>query len=152
MFFCITISTKEKTRLKTFLDFFSRINISTFKFFKQKPKKNVKKFITVLKSPHVNKTAQEQFEFKIFTSQILLFSTNPFLCFIIFKRLIKKRFPGVKIKLAYIFDKKKYNKTLFSFLNPDNVKLKKKIKKKDIKSYFCMFDSYGEIFLKNTFI
>jgi len=150
MFFYITIYTKEKTTLKSFLNFFSKINILNISFFKQKPKKNVKKFITVLKSPHVNKTAQEQFEFKIFTSQILLFSTNPFLCFIVLKRLIKKRFPGVKIKLGYFFDKKKYNKLLFKFLNPDNVKFKKEIKKKDIQKYFCMFDSYGEVFLNKN--
>jgi len=148
MLFCITISTKEIVTLKNFLVFFSKINSLTFKFCKQRPKKSVKKFITVLKSPHVNKTAQEQFEFKIFTSQILLCSTNPYLSFIIFKRIIKKRFPGVRIKLIYVFDKKKYNKLLACFLNPDNLKFKNKIEKKDVKNYFYMFDSYGEAYLK----
>jgi len=151
MFFCITISTKEKTTLKNFLVFFSKINFSTSKFVKQKQKKNVKEFVTILKSPHVNKTAQEQFEFKIFTSQITIFSTNPFLCFAILKRIIKKRFSGVKIKLVYFFDSKKYRKTLSCFLNPDSIKFKDKIKKKDIKNYFYMFDSYGEIYLKQCF-
>ena len=151
MFFCITISTKDKMTLKNFLVFFSKINFSTFQLIKQKTKKSAKKFVTVLKSPHINKTAQEQFEFKIFTSQIILFSINPFLCFLIVKRITKKRFPGVKIKLVYIFDRKKYGKLLLNFLNPNNIQFKNKIKKKDIKNYFSMFDSYGEAYLKQSF-
>src|SRR5687768_188975 len=102
MFFCVTISTKEKITLKKFLVFFSKINSLNFRFFKQKQKQNEKKFLTVLKSPHINKTAQEQFEFKIFKSQIILFVTNPFLSSIVFKQLTQKGFPGVKIKLTYI--------------------------------------------------
>ena len=38
------------------------------------PQKKNKKFITVLKSPHINKTAQEKFEFKMFSKVITFWS------------------------------------------------------------------------------
>jgi hypothetical protein len=81
----------------------------------------------------------------------MLFSINPFLCFGILKRIIKKRFSGVKIKLIYVFDKKKCSKLVLNFLNPDNIKFKNKSKKEDVKNYFHMFDSYGEVYLKQHF-
>lgn len=151
MFFYVTIYAKEKTTLQNFLVFLSKIKFFTFKFFNQKKNKN--KFITILKSPHVNKTAQEQFEFKFFTTQIVLYSlSTSFLCFMILKRVLKKGFPGLKIKLTYNFDKKKQNKILLAFLNPDCVILQNKSTKKKVKTYFLMFDSYGEIYLKKLSI
>lgn len=149
MFFYITIYAKEKTTLRKFILFLSKINVSTFTFFSQKQKKNTHKFLTILKSPHINKTAQEQFEYKFFTNQIVLYSTDLFFCFVILKRILKKGFPGLKIKLLFSFDKKKQNKTLSAFLNPDNVLLHNKIIKNKVKSYFFMFDSFGEIYLQN---
>ena len=149
MFFYITIYAKEKTTLGKFMNFFSKVNVVALNFFSKKQKKNKHKFVTILKSPHINKTAQEQFEYKFFTSQIVLYSTDLFFCFVIFKRILKKGFPGLKIKLLHSFDKKKQNKILSSFLNPDNILLKNKITKNKVKSYFFMFDSFGEICLQN---
>src|SRR4051812_5104677 len=96
MFFYITIYSKEKTTLQNFFIFLSKLNVITFKFFSQKQKKSEHKFLTILKSPHINKTAQEQFEYKCFTSQIALYSTDLFFCFVILKRILKKGFPGLK--------------------------------------------------------
>src|SRR5687768_8272740 len=139
MFFYITIYAKEKTTVSQFMLFLSKINVITFNFFSKKNKKNKHKFVTILKSPHINKTAQEQFEYKFFTNQIVLYSTDLFFCFVIFKRILKKGFPGLKIKLLHSFDKRKQNKIVSSFLNPDNILLRNKITKKKVKSYFFMF-------------
>lgn len=150
MFFYITIQAKEKTTLQKFLIFLSKVDDFSFNFFSQKQKKNKHKFLTILKSPHINKTAQEQFEYKCFTSEIVLYSTNLFFCFTIFKCILKKGFPGLKIKLLYSFDKKKQNRFLLTFLNPNNISsFNKTTRRKKIKSYFFMFDSFGEISLQN---
>lgn len=147
MFFYITVYAKEKTTLQNFFKFLSKINTNTkYNFCRQKQKKNKHKFVTILKSPHINKTAQEQFEYKFFTSQIVLYSTDLFFCFVIIKRIFKKGFPGLKIKLLLSFDKKTQSKVLPTFLNPNNVLLSDK---KKIKLYFLMFDSFGEVCLQN---
>lgn len=156
MFFYIKIFSKEKKKLNEFLVFFSRLELFSLNL-KQQQKQKSHKFVTVLKSPHINKTAQEQFEFKIFTRQILMFSVKPFLCLFIIKRMIKLNFPGIKIKLILTFNKKKHNKILLSILNPDNVVfnfIKNNNKKKKIKynNYLKMFDYYGETYLHNLSI
>ena len=125
---------------------FKKNKNTQYNFCRQKQKKNKHKFVTILKSPHINKTAQEQFEYKFFTSQIVLYSTDLFFCYVVIKRIFKKGFPGLKIKLLHSFDKKNQNKVLTTFLNPDNVLLSEK---KKIKSYFLMFDSFGEVCLQN---
>jgi hypothetical protein len=90
------------------LNFLFKINENSFNFFSQKQKKNKHKFVTILKSPHINKTAQEQFEYKFFTSQIVLYSADLFFCFVIFKRILKKGFPGLKNnKITFVKKPKK---------------------------------------------
>ena len=149
MFNYVTISTKEKRALKKFLFFFSKINFFSLKLVSQKNKKIKRKFITVLKSPHVNKTAQEQFEFKIFESQIIMYSDKKsFFYAMLLKKTLQKGFSGLKIKLTYNFDKTKQNKKLLSFLNPDNILLKNSKTFLQIKTYFFLFDSYGEMCVK----
>lgn len=149
MFFYITITTKEKTTLKKFLMFFSKFNTSILYCLKLRAKKRSTKIVTVLKSPHINKTAQEQFEFRFFSRQIVLFSLNPVLCLGVLKSITKKRFPGIKIKLICVFDKKKQIKVSLSLLNPDSLKLKKNCKEKLFANYLKMFDLYGEVCLQN---
>lgn len=144
MLFYITVSSKDKTTLKNFLIFFSVIKLPHLQFLKLRKKKQNTKIVTVLRSPHINKTAQEQFEFRFFNRQISFLSANPLLSLNIFKRIIKKRFPGIKLKLICIFDKKKQNKIRLSFLNPDKVVFKKKFS----PTYLKMFDFYGEAYLK----
>merc|ERR1739848_876248 len=65
MFFYLTIKSKNKNSLNTFLKIFKKIlSKNTFNFTSNK--KSIKRF-TFLKSPHVNKTAQEHFNFIIFS-------------------------------------------------------------------------------------
>ena len=67
----ITVSSKSKETLKLFLAFLSKFKHSNL-IIKYFPKRKIKKFVTILKSPHVNKSAQEQFEFKINTKKLML--------------------------------------------------------------------------------
>ena len=70
MYLNITISSKNNTSLKSFLKVFKTLGQSkalklnkTLTVFQ---KKRFKKVFTILKSPHVYKTAQEQFESNLF--------------------------------------------------------------------------------------
>ena len=83
MVFFIKISSKNKETLQLFLMFLSKLenNNLLIKYF---PKQKIKKFITILKSPHINKSAQEQFEFRVYTKKLQISSPQhlKFLCFL----------------------------------------------------------------------
>lgn len=146
MFFYIKIFSKEKETLNRFLKFFSKLQLSEIQL-KQLQKKRKSKFITILKSPHVNKTAQEQFDFKIFTKQIVLFSSKPFLFLMMFKKIKSLTFPGLKIEIKCLLKNSKKKNILLCAINPENVILKRK-KKSSLRKYFQLFDSYGEFCLQ----
>ena len=77
MFIYLKASSKDQKTLEKFVQLFSKLEASTF-VIKCLPKKKKRKFVTVLKSPHVNKTAQEQFEFRFYNKQFLINSFKPF--------------------------------------------------------------------------
>jgi ribosomal protein S10 len=64
-------------------------------------KKNRKKIVTVLKSPHVNKTAQEQFQEKLILNSVFIKShkINKFL--IQLKKTLLTYFPDLKISIGF---------------------------------------------------
>lgn len=64
--------------------------------------------ISVLKSPHVNKTAQEQFEYKIFKSKLLLKSKNFLRILLLLKKFSKIFFSDVNIKICFIIKSNEY--------------------------------------------
>jgi ribosomal protein S10 len=80
MFFYLKISCKDEKILKKFIKFFFKIKSLPI-FVKPFPKSKKRKFVTVLKSPHVNKTAQEQFEYRFFSKHFLVFSFKPLIFF-----------------------------------------------------------------------
>ena len=77
MFVIIDIYSKNYKSLKNFLSVFNdetiikKLKISILKNKAKKPLK--KKVITVLKSPHVNKTAQEKFEYRVYKERVKCF-------------------------------------------------------------------------------
>ena len=70
----LIFSAKNKNSLNYNFKFFkhSLLNSNTIK--KHFQKRTKKHFLTILKSPHVNKSAQEQFESHIFSKQLSIFS------------------------------------------------------------------------------
>lgn len=175
MFFYLKVSCKDRRILKKFIGFFSKIK-SLPVFIKPFSKKKKRKVITVLKSPHVNKTAQEQFEYRFFSKSFLVFSSKPSIFFLLLKKLKNFSFSGIKIEVKGLFEKDAAYRHVLKLINPDNIVLKntdlshsrlKKSKKKckesrEIftnrthefslsKKYIQLFDSYGEICLQNTF-
>lgn len=158
MYFSLRISSKNKNSLKKFLLFVSKIKnpIMITCNYPQPKKKSV---ITVLKSPHINKTAQDQFEFKIYSKNIIVWSPQPKLLIIFLKKLIKTGFSGVQIQIYSFVGTEVDNKFLLNSLNPNvlnnfffiNIHKKKLLTKKMFK-YLNLFDCFGELILVSKFI
>jgi ribosomal protein S10 len=68
MFVTISLQSKSLQSIKKFLTFLEKScnDFNLVVFMKVQNKVTIRKGVTVLKSPHVNKTAQEQFEFFVF--------------------------------------------------------------------------------------
>ena len=108
--FYLKISSKNKEALKYFsLNLFYRINKKqNFKSIKRYKNLTPKiKKISLLKSPHIYKYAQEQFEFRVFKKKFDFLVTN-YKKFLIFLKKVKiNRFFDVNVKL--LFKIKKFN-------------------------------------------
>lgn len=170
MFFYLKVSCKDKRILKKFLRFFTKRKSLPF-FLKSFSKQEKRKFVTVLKSPHVNKTAQEQFEYRLYSRHFLIHSLKPFTFFLLLKKLKNLSFPGLDLHVKGVLKKNKSSKHVLQLIDPDNVVLtstnslhlkkisfrKVKYQKTDnfelafCKKYLQLFDLYGEICLKNVF-
>jgi ribosomal protein S10 len=172
----LTITSKNKKSVENCFLFFqnnaSEFNLNTIqKYFKKKKKRNI---LTILKSPHVNKSAQEQFESKLFSKQLSIYSSKNFQFLLFLKKIKTYLFHDVKMKIKFILNKNLSEKIKIHILNPTNFKLnvlgkielkkrisykKKKIKNKhyslnknsslkNIQYLLKMFDMYSE-FQKN---
>ena len=127
--------------------------------------KQKRKVFTTLKSPHVNKTAQEQIEYRLFSKHINIFSFQILKFLILIKKIQMKLCPDIEIQIKFVLNNKIIKKTKLVSLNPDNYKtnsfssykkkdigsIKKvqKLNKKQILSYLQLFDIYGELSFKN---
>ena len=141
-----------------FLSFFSKLNFLSYTI-TPLYNYNEKKFITVLKSPHVNKTAQEQFEFRYYSCQFLIYSSKPLLLILVLKRLFRFTFLGLKLELKVLLrpkpcKKKIIDPTFFLIQTRKNKKLNlennndiKFSQSKKVAKYIKIFDIFGEAHL-----
>jgi ribosomal protein S10 len=99
------MKSKNKKSIYNFLNFFKSVTKKKTKSRIQKKRLQKKKYkrITLLKSPHVHKSAQTQFESRIYKKQILivLFGTSDFL--IMAKSLLNWSFYDIKITINFFF-------------------------------------------------
>ena len=143
--------------LQKFLNFFLGLQktSSTWNVISNSNKKDV---ITVLKSPHVNKTAQEQFEYRTYSKKILINSFKPSMFLLTLKKIKGLSFSGVALKLiGWTGEGNKSNKIL-NLLNPKNIVLKIDCKfysghksNKGFTKYLQLFDCHGETLFKKNF-
>ena len=121
MFFIINVYSKNLNSLNTFLKFFNnkiilnKLKIRLFQTLHENPKK--KKLFTVLKSPHVNKTAQEQFEYKLYKKKIICFTNQPLLFSIILKNLRFNYLSDTFVSVKFTSDIHKLKKKIKYNLN-----------------------------------
>jgi ribosomal protein S10 len=139
---------------KFFLFFFynKKINFNTIKKYFQKKKK--KKTLTILKSPHVNKTAQEQFEYRIYSKQITIYSSQNFQYLVFLKKVNAHLFPDIQIKTKFSVDYSMEKQ--IEVLNPTNLKMdlfrnkNRRSSKLKTKNLIKTFDTYGELLGMNS--
>lgn len=155
MYLSIKINSKNNTSLKSFLKVFKNLSknkkLQLNNTFKICSKARFNKVFTVLKSPHVNKTAQEQFEFNIFSKNIMVSTFQVIKILIILKKIQSMSFSDIDIGLKFVITNN-LKKTIFI----NNLKLKKTkvIANKHnflfgkIITYLLLINFYGKYSLK----
>lgn len=148
MFIILDIESKNQISLENFVFFFFNDKlISRFSrvvTYKQRHKKSNK--ITVLKSPHVNKTAQESFEIKYYRKKIKCFVSKPRLFLILLKKIKSTFFSELSLKIKFVFNRKIEKKKVKHTFNTnlyylDNCKIK-------FIEYLKNMELYGEVCLR----
>lgn len=155
MFINIYVYSKNYNLIRRFLIFVARyllfnkklkIKIRASAF----PRRIKKKKFTILKSPHVNKIAQEQFEYYFCKKQVVLNSYQSLVLLIILKKIRTQLFPDLNIKIKLSNDNFLLNSKIVNNLNPNNYQVSKVEKKGlfHVKNYLMLFDHFGEVLLK----
>lgn len=150
MFIIIDIYSKNYQSLKNFLAIFNDENITKnlkITIIKNKVKKPLKKkVITVLKSPHVNKTAQEKFEYRIYKKRLKCFVPQVLLLLVFIKKLTVTSFLDIKFKLNLISSFKNEKRKLKNNININNFCLVHK--ELNLLKYLKLLTISGEYILK----
>ena len=150
MFINLHIYSKNYNSLTNFVKYIqkssflkTKLNLKVYKFNSQVKKTKV---FTVLKSPHVNKTAQEHFEFDYYVKHFKLYS-NQFLLFLLFLKSLKKHlFFDIKFKIKIVNQPKKQQIKFKNNVNLDNFILINK-NSDCLKDYLKLINFYGILLL-----
>jgi ribosomal protein S10 len=150
MFINVHLVSKNKNSLKKFLKVFKNLSKNkklqltrTLSFF-QKIKSH--KVFTILKSPHVNKTAQEQLEFSLFSKNVKINSFQILKILILLKKIQNTFFSDIDIKIKFILNLKYKKNVLINKFNLYSIKFSQKFKVnfKQMKLYFLILNFYGK--------
>ena len=115
-------SKNNKSLLKAILFFLANSDdLNVQKYFSRKTRR---KILTILKSPHVNKTAQEQFEIRTFSTQLLSYNVKSSKFLFFFKSLKENSFADLNFKIKFSLNKKREKRANSTILNPANLKLR----------------------------
>lgn len=151
MFVTIDIYSKNLTSLNRFIQFFNetklfqKVDLQVYTVQSQTLKK--KKFFTVLKSPHVNKNAQDQFEYSIYKKQIKCFVSQFQLFLILLKKIKFALFSDINFRINIISNPIFYTSKLQNQVNIDNYSLIDE--ELDLVKYLKIIEIYGEVLLKS---
>lgn len=149
MFFNIYIYSKNYNSIQKFVNFLN-LKLTNVKFNKINKTPNITR-ITLLKSPHVNKTAQEQFSFNYFTKNFVIKVKNPILTLFIIKFIKQKLFLDVKFKINLLNNKYNKNSLIKNKTHPNNFNLFNC--KICFNDYIQVINNYGKsiVWSKNLF-
>jgi ribosomal protein S10 len=136
MYLNIAIRSKNYNSLKSFLRIFKTLTkteeLKLNKILKVFQHKRFKKVFTILRSPHVNKSAQEQFEYNLFVKYVNIKSQQILKILIILKKIKTISFSDIEIKLKFIINS--ISKKDISIYNLKSKKIRIVSKKKKRKS------------------
>jgi ribosomal protein S10 len=149
VFINIIIKSKNKNSLKLFFKASQRIfRIKKLKCYKKTvffQKKRAKKLFTILKSPHVNKTAQEQFQFNLFSRNLRMKAYRISKVLVVLKKLQSVCFADIQIKIKFHIDPViNSNLWLYDF-DPLNRRYfpSLKLSRDHFRSYLLLFNAFG---------
>ena len=152
MFFIININSKNLNSLNDFVSLFfsettfKKLKINVYKLSTKKLAK--KKEFAVLKSPHVNKTAQKKFKYKINKRKLILVCDQPFLFLIFLKSLRMNYMSELSISIKVPADIKKSVLFFKKNLNFEYVNFRYS-KKCLIINYLMFLQVYGKFLIRN---
>ena len=158
MYINFTVKSKNKNSLTKFSKDLTRVitkkKLQILKktvFFQ---KKATKKMFSILKSPHVNKTAQEQFQFNLFARNLRIKSFRISRILVILKKIQSVAFGDVQIIIKFKIDAE-----ISEILNLDVLDLdtrrfisRKKFTKKMFKCYLLRLNLFGKQSFKYDFM
>jgi ribosomal protein S10 len=122
-YYQITITSKNKKSLEQFSAFiYKRLKKLQFtnKFFQKKTKNRI---LTILKSPHVNKKSQEQFNYNLYSKHINFYFPQNFKVIKFIKTIKLTLFLDVNITIKLIINEQLEKKIYKNIFNPVNFKL-----------------------------
>lgn len=149
MLFNIHICTKNYKSLQNFVKTISKksllkvLNVTNSTYSIER--KN--KIFTVLKSPHVNKTAQEHFEQNFYSKKFKIYSYKPFLFLVFLKTLKLNSFTDLIFKIEVVNQPRKHKQILKNKINPDNFSVLQN--NESLNNYLKILNNYGHLLLKN---
>nr|YP_010516641.1 ribosomal protein S10 [Haslea pseudostrearia]UXN44184.1 ribosomal protein S10 [Haslea pseudostrearia] len=123
MNYTVTVFSKNKVSLKNFFKFFNQelSSIGSYSLIlSHRQKKTSRKIVSVLKSPHVNKTAQVHFSSQNFSKQFLIFSHKPNRFFLFMKKIQANLFPDIVVQIKSLVKFNYTHRLNSKFLNPNN--------------------------------
>ncbi len=150
MFINIRIFSKNFNSIKILSEFFSNktftkiFNVATVN--KSFYIKTFTFLYAILKSPHVNKAAQEHFEQKVYNRQFKIYSSQNFIVLSILKFLKSYIFPDTSFKIEIVYQPHRYRQKVKNQINSDNFLLCNK--SLGLKNYITIFNHYGKTILK----
>ena len=123
--FNVIVWSKNKTSLNHFVLFFKKyLTYKSNTIAKYFQRKAYTKIVTVLKSPHVNKKSQEQFETKIFKKQINIVLQNNGELISFFRKVSHSMCSDINIKVKQLFHNKCLSKKKLYLINLKSFKIK----------------------------
>ena len=148
MFITIDISAKRYLTLQIFIkNFFNNALKHKLTIIESQHKKLTKKTkFSVLKSPHVNKTAQEQFEYRIYRTKLKCFVPQMFLFLIFLKKLKFNLFSDIDFKITILRNTNTLNTLTLNRFNVNNYMID--FKELKLINYFQLLENFGKIHLK----
>ena len=103
----------------------------------------------MLKSPHVNKIAQEQFECKIYRKKIICFTNQPFIFLKVFKYLRVRHLSDIFVSIKLTTDPCKSKKKIKRTINFDFFYFEK-FNFNSILNKLKFLELYGEFLTKSV--
>ncbi len=155
MYLNIAIRSKNYNSLKSFVRIFKTLTqieeLKLNKILKIFQKKRFKKIFTILRSPHVNKSAQEQFEYNLFAKHVNIKSYQILKTLIILKKIKTISFSDIELKIKFIINSKSKKNAFINNLKSKKIRIvskknnSKTFKIKKNRKIFRVIDKFEQI-------